>query len=160
MIRFYGQFIHPRSPTRAKLSIHLVAQAESDVSTKQVTELVKTLSLDGETGRQAATDLQARLTSAHRDEMQELEELRLYLLRDLQVAEDKIDAAVDAWTTLSKDHRANGVDAKVDPDEISLNGTTPVEIKDVRDFKASLAVTAGPRPIRDLSEYEDVDAKL
>lgn len=33
-------------------------------------------------------------------------------------------------------------------------------IEDVRDYKSRLAVTAGPRPMRDLSEFEDIDAKL
>ena len=32
VIQFFDKFIHPKSPARAKLSIHLVAQAQSDVS--------------------------------------------------------------------------------------------------------------------------------
>jgi len=159
MVAFFDKYIHPRSPTRAKLSIHLVAQAKSDVSTRQISELIKTLDLEEEPARQAATDLQARLTLAHHDEQQELDELRTYLLKDLRVAENKIDAAVDAWKVLSKDHRSNGLAASPGEDEIS-NGTIPVPIKDVRDFKCSLSVTAGPRPATDLSKYEDLDSKL
>lgn len=48
--------------------------------------------------------------------------------------------------------------------DVSANGNTPIdeatEIKDVCALKASLAVTPGARPVRDLSEYEDTDAKL
>lgn len=33
-------------------------------------------------------------------------------------------------------------------------------IEDVRDYKSRLAVTAGPQPMKDLSEFEDIDAKL
>lgn len=41
-------------------------------------------------------------------------------------------------------------------------GTTQeaVVIEDVRDFKARLNVSAGARPVKDLSEFEDLDAKL
>jgi insulysin len=159
MVEFFNHYIHPRSPARAKLAIHLVAQAKSDVSTKQISELVKTLDLDDEAARQAATDLQARLTLAHHDEVQEQEELRTYLLKELLVAENKIEGAVDAWKKLSKDHRSNGDVSPPSEEEVS-NGTTPVPIEDVRDFKCSLSVTPGPRPARDLGEYEDLDSKL
>ncbi len=160
MIEFYDRYISPSSLARAKLSIHLVAQAKSDVSTGQISELVKALSLDDEAARQAATDLQARLTAAHHDETEELDGLSTYLLKDLKVAEDKIDAAVDTWKKLSKDHRSNGVVGDLVKDAPSLNGTQPVVIDDVRDFKSSLPVTAGPRPMRDLSTYEDLESKL
>lgn len=40
------------------------------------------------------------------------------------------------------------------------NGVEAVEIKDVRHFKASLAVTPGPLPVKDISEFEDLEAKL
>lgn len=33
-------------------------------------------------------------------------------------------------------------------------------IDDVRDYKSRLPVTAGPQPMKDLSEFEDIDAKL
>lgn len=40
------------------------------------------------------------------------------------------------------------------------NGTTPVLITSVRDYKARLAATAGARPAHDLSEFEELDSKL
>lgn len=40
------------------------------------------------------------------------------------------------------------------------NGTTPVLITDVREFKSRLQVSAGPQPVRHLSEFEELDAKL
>jgi insulysin len=33
-------------------------------------------------------------------------------------------------------------------------------IEDVREYKSRLAVTPGPQPMKDLSEFEDIDAKL
>jgi len=160
MIKYYDHYINPRSPARAKLSVQLFAKAKSDVSTGQISELIKTLNVGDEASRQAATDLQARLTAAHHDEEQEVESLTTYLLKDLKVAEDKIDAAVAAWTKISKEHRTNGDNTDVGVVAASLNGIEPVLIEDVRDFKSSLPVTAGPQPTRDLSEYEDLDAKL
>lgn len=47
-----------------------------------------------------------------------------------------------------------------------VNGTAekgpspPVKITDVRDFKAGLQVSRGPRAVKDLSEFEDMESKL
>ena len=38
--------------------------------------------------------------------------------------------------------------------------STAVEITDVRVFKANLPASSGARPVKDVSEYEDTDAKL
>lgn len=43
---------------------------------------------------------------------------------------------------------------------VPSNGTVPVVIKDVRDFKAGLVASAGARPVKDLSEFEEIDSKL
>ncbi|KAG9246960.1 Metalloenzyme, LuxS/M16 peptidase-like protein [Calycina marina] len=40
------------------------------------------------------------------------------------------------------------------------NGTTPIVIKDVREFKTQLAVTRGPQAVKHISEFEELDAKL
>jgi insulysin len=129
------------------------------VSTRQISELVAALDLDDDRAALAATDLQARLSAAHHDEAKEMEKLEQYLLHDLKVTESKIDAAVEAWKKLhDQDAGPNGVvkDAPLP----SSNGSTPIIIDDVRDYKASLAVSAGARPVKDLSEYEDLGSKL
>ena len=69
-------------------------------------------------------------------------------------------------TTLAKDdvngdantngHVSNG-DDKVNADKEKKK---PVLIEDVRAWKASLSVSQGPRMVKDLSEFEDVEAKL
>ncbi|KAL1868234.1 hypothetical protein VTK73DRAFT_3761 [Phialemonium thermophilum] len=162
MIEFFKRYIDPKSPSRSKLAVYLVAQAKSDVSTKQITELVRTLELDAEASAQAATDLQARLSAAGHDEAKEIEGLRTYLLRDLQVAEDKVDAAVESWRKLHPQtvgQKAEGTEDR-GPPAAALNGTTPVVIRDVRSYKAGLLVSAGAKPAKDLSAYEDFDPKL
>lgn len=43
---------------------------------------------------------------------------------------------------------------------VPTNDTKPFIITEVRDFKARLEASAGARPARELSEFEDSDAKL
>ncbi|KAK6079970.1 peptidase M16 inactive domain-containing protein [Seiridium cupressi] len=40
------------------------------------------------------------------------------------------------------------------------NGTEPLVIEDVRDYKCRLVASAGARPIKELSEFEDLESKL
>jgi insulysin len=169
LIGFFKRFIDPTSAERAKLVVHLVAQAKSDVSTKQISELVKALDLEStETAQKAATDLQARLSAAGHDEDKEIEGLRDYLLHELKVVESKIDVAVEAWRKIHNTENGSASNGNGNangglPEEAETalsNGTVPVIVEDVRTFKAGLLATAGAKPARDLSEYEEMDAKL
>ncbi|KAJ9129638.1 hypothetical protein NKR23_g12493, partial [Pleurostoma richardsiae] len=118
---------------------------------KQISELVKTLDISADRASQAATDLQMRLSAAGYDEDREIKGLRNYLLYELDVAESKIDAAVEVWQALLKEKRA--VELDQDQQQPSLNGSKRVLIRNVRDFKAGLAATAGARPAKGLSEF-------
>lgn len=44
--------------------------------------------------------------------------------------------------------------------ELKENGEKTVLIEDVRAWKASLSASQGPRMVKDLSEFEDFEAKL
>lgn len=159
MLEFFNKQIKPSSPERAKLSVWMIAQATSDVSTKQISELVKTLELNSsERESKAATDLQARLSAAGHDEAKEIEGLKEYLLHDLKVAEDKIQTAAESWKNISS--KVNGHVGHQEENPPSLNGTEITFVEDVRDFKTSLPVSAGPRPVRDLADYEELEPKL
>jgi insulysin len=163
MISFYEQYVAPRSKKRAKLSVYLVAQAQSDVSTTQISALVKTLDLPSDLAAQAATDLQARLSAADHEQDKEIAGLREYLLHDLKVAEDKIEAAEKAWSQVSRSSNAangaliNGTRIRT---ELTDGGLRPTFIKDVRTFKSGLQATAGALPVRNISEYEELEPKL
>ncbi|KAK3902491.1 Metalloenzyme, LuxS/M16 peptidase-like protein [Staphylotrichum tortipilum] len=160
MIAFFNHYIHPSSPSRAKLAVYLEAQAKSDVSTKEISELIKTLDLDASTAARAAAALQARLTAAGHDVDKEIEGLREYLLHDLKVAEGRIETVAEAWRKIHAEHGpGNGV-VKEGGEPPSANGTRPVLVEDVRAFRASLPASGGASPVRDLSEYEDLGAKL
>ena len=51
-------------------------------------------------------------------------------------------------------------DGEVVSAEIQGNGTVPFIITDVREFKSKLQVSAGPQPVKHISEFEELDAKL
>jgi insulysin len=40
------------------------------------------------------------------------------------------------------------------------NGTIPYIITDVREFKSLMQVSAGPQPVKHISEFEELDSKL
>ncbi|KAK4156700.1 ubiquitin carboxyl-terminal hydrolase [Chaetomidium leptoderma] len=149
MIEFFNEYIHPSSPSRAKLAVYLEAQAKSDVSTKEITELIKTLELDATASAKAATDLQARLSAADHDVEKELAGLRGYLFHDLKVTEGKMDVAAEAWKKIHAEH-GPGNEVVKDAEPPSANGTTPVFIDDVRSFRASLPASNGACPLKDL----------
>ncbi|KAK3987921.1 ubiquitin carboxyl-terminal hydrolase [Cladorrhinum sp. PSN332] len=150
LIDFFNHFLKPSSPSRAKLAIYLDAQAKSDVTTKQISDLIKTLSLSEDAGAQAATDLQSKLSAAGHDEEEEVRALKEYLLHSLNVAEPKIEPALAAWRKLHAEH-GPGSGVVKDSDPPSSNGATPVYITDVHAFKAGLATTKGPCPEKDLN---------
>ncbi|KAH8805629.1 Metalloenzyme, LuxS/M16 peptidase-like protein [Xylogone sp. PMI_703] len=70
-----------------------------------------------------------------------------------------IEKALDAME--HKERRASDLEIEASGDtQVSPNGTKPYVITDVRDFKMKMQVSAGPQPVRDVSEFEDLDPKL
>ncbi len=105
MIEFFTHYIHPSSPARSKIAVHLNAQTPPTVGVAAVVEKgVKALGLN----------------------------------------------------KLSKDEE--------DGEAVSVksegNGTTPYVIRDVREFKSMMQVSAGPQPVKHISEFEELDSKL
>ncbi|TVY81559.1 putative zinc protease, partial [Lachnellula suecica] len=60
---------------------------------------------------------------------------------------------------LNKDKK-DAEDGEVVPVKTEGNGTTPYIITDVREFKSKLQVSAGPQPVKHISSFEELDAKL
>lgn len=44
--------------------------------------------------------------------------------------------------------------------KVEGNGTTPFIITDVREYKSKLQISAGPQPVKHISEFEELDSKL
>ncbi|KAM0526284.1 hypothetical protein ACHAPS_004017 [Verticillium nonalfalfae] len=149
MVEFYRTFVKPGSATRAKVSVHLVAQSSAE-SDEKMTELLQKLSLD----KTAETKVKAALL---RPEMRnDTENLKLYLQSELQLPEEKVSTVIAAAHDPKTGPKVNGVKEE---DKASVD-TKPQIITDVRAHRARLQATSGAQAGKDLSEYLDLDAKL
>jgi insulysin len=106
MIEFFNHYIHPSSPSRSKLAIHLNAQSLPPTSS----------------------------------------------------ASAALENGIEALG-LNSDKKDEG-NVEVLHGETVGNGTTPYVITDVRKFKSMLQVSAGPQPVKHISEFEEFDSKL
>jgi insulysin len=60
----------------------------------------------------------------------------------------------------STENKTTNGDAPTENATAKAEGKEPYLIENVREFKSILAITPGPRPVRELSEFEDLDSKL
>lgn len=133
MQEFYKAYVSPSSSSRARISIHLHASGAGEVKTK-VNELLA----------------RAGLEKVPSEKLQSLDILEKYLRGEYGLAEDKITSIIAEATEC-------GLKAGASPDGSAISAT---EIIDIRRFKSGLLASPGARPVKDLSEYEDIDAKL
>jgi insulysin len=184
MTEFYNAFISPSSPTRSKLSIHLVAQGTAtgtaDSSTLSSSEKSEKFLLgveqflnssgvevDSETLKTrlaevdvASGDMDAIVTAFHQ-----------YLTIDMKIdasraKEIQEQAVLLLGTTLpslgievlpSKEKRDMLTDGK--ETDVSQKKESVI-IENVHEFKAKMAVSAGAFPVKHLSEFEETEPKL
>ena len=181
LIEFYRQFIDPQSPTRGKLSVHMNAQGGAQPaatsSQERKSQLILGLAKQLETAGIAvdASRLEtafAKVDVSTGDKAQILSALIAFFVKDLSLPEEQAKPVLEqADRNLGFQLKHLGFESSADHNvENSVettpqtNGTTkpkPVTyITNVPEFKARLAVSAGPHPVTDLSEFEDFDAKL
>lgn len=180
LVGFFNRYIHPTSPTRAKLSVHLIAQAtpkalagdisESEQRSKLTSLLIKYLTTMG-IGVDAEK-LSQRLETidvAGGDQQGILKCISSYLNDDAQTPSDQSAEIVEEAEKLmgtvlpslgiEVQPQADGVDGSEDlPEAPHIKATTYIE--NVHDYKAALSVSAGPRPVTDLIEFEEIEPKL
>ncbi|KAJ8107438.1 hypothetical protein ONZ43_g6733 [Nemania bipapillata] len=139
---------------------------ESHKRSVVVKRLEKLKNLDQETGRHWAQisneyyDFEAaQHDAAHVEKLTKAEMIDFY--------KTFIDPSSPSRAKLVVQLIAQGASSKTEVDakkeEVTppiSNGTKPVLITSVRDFKARMAATAGPRAVHDLSEFEELDSKL
>jgi insulysin len=167
---FFGQYIDPESPNRAKLSIHLEAQASS-------TPPPETSSAEQ---KEQATGLIGQILSSLGVELEEIKLKQSFEKVDLtdvqgivHATEEYIGSSLSAEKT--KEILAQMKEAvpqlqmalKIKPAEATTNGagmaaqtSTPVVIKDVHQWKAGLQVSKGPVAVVDIRQFEDLESKL
>jgi insulysin len=151
MVEFYSHYISTTSKARAKLVVQLHAQASKE-SDEKISELLKGLKLDDDMSQK----VKAALSSPEKRE--KVEVMKSHLLKELKLSADKANAVADTVQQLKIKPKVNGTSNG--DTHSGGNGTTPILITDVRDFKASLVASSGARPVKCLSEFEEIDAKL
>lgn len=170
LIAFYRQYIDPASKTRAKLAIHLNAQSGAHAettSTDKRSRLVEVVEKQLDAAGFAVD--QSTLSSAFQEldvEVADQSQI-LYIVKTFLTTELNLTSAQIA-PVLEKLERDLGLQLKqlgLEPGSSSesANDAPASEatiITDVPAFKARLAVSSGPVPVSDLSEFEDFDAKL
>lgn len=131
MISFFDEFVDPSSPSRAKLAVHMHALGKSKASTEATTPAIE-LAPTADVAKKMGESI-ATISTIVKDGVQQVEdELKQIGL----IGINKIGTITD------------------------VNGVDPIEIKDVRQFKSSLAVTPGAVPVKDISEFEELESKL
>jgi insulysin len=91
-----------------------------------------------------------------------------YLQKALGMAKEQIDQVSKMGEqALPSLFAGLGIGAKKKTDVAETNGNSVAKnesktiiVKDVKAFKASLPMTAAPKPVKDLEEFEDLESKL
>jgi insulysin len=171
MKEFFAHCIDPSSPHRAKLSVHLIAQAkpeEASIEDKR-TEAIAALTtiLQEEKLTPVPEKLEARLESCSTNDSV-ISAVSAHLVEDVKLEKEKLNKVLDgAKATLGL---AKVDEALKDPEVLQSgnvakkgedgSGTAPVIITDVHAFKTGLLLSTGMKPVRDLSEFVEDSSKL
>ena len=174
MQAFYSKYISPESSTRAKLSLHMIAQA-SPTEAPELTPEQKKEQLVGLLFRllnSRGLDLdhdQFKQDFSEVDVSKGDEEVILSTIRD-SIADKlpaKESAAILEETMNNLETLLIGLKIRAPVQEKEVNGThvakkvsTPIVIEDVDAWKASVTLSEGPRPVIDLSQFEELEPKL
>ena len=154
IIEFFNKHLNPVSKARSKLSIHLLASGGLGPDEK-----IDSLAVDLGLGEADAHILKAGLVEARR--RPGLKGLKNLLARELpSLTSLQLRKILEVGHETASVH-VNGTSKDDDATVCaSTERVHPVFIGDVRLYKAGLMVSAGARPVKDLSEFEEIDAKL
>ena len=177
MIDFFKHYIHPTSPHRAKLSVHMIAHmspkalAGSMSTTEQkekvldiIAKLLTSLGTNVEAGKLIARFKAVDIAGG--DQPGIVQGTRAYLEHDARVSTDQCNQVIEQiqqvlptiLPSLGIEIKTTTEDVKDLPPAPPMKPTTYIE--NVQEFKAGLKVSAGPWPVTDLSEFEDTEPKL
>lgn len=180
MVDFFKHYIHPTSPSRAKLSIHMIAQSSPKVMASNLSpteQKEKVISTIGKflTAMGVSVDMGtmnkylASVDIAGGDQAGIIEAVATFLQEDVGLSEDDTNEVLEQGQQLlgtvlpglgiEVKQSVDGVDGVQElPEAPPVKKTTYIE--NVRDYKAGLQLTAGRRPVVDLSEFEEPEPKL
>ena len=177
LVDFFEYYIHPTSPARAKLSIHMIAQSSPKVVGGNISSVEQKEKVVGlvwkyltSFGVQVDADqLNQRFENvdvAGGDQVSIVEAISTYLASDGALPADKQKEIIDqAKQLLGTVLPSLGIEVTpvIDgtsnfPEAPPVKATTYIE--NVHEYKARLEASAGARPVTDLSEFEDTEPKL
>lgn len=189
VLDFYNKYFLPGSPHRSKFSVHLIAQASpEDIAAKmnpseQREKLAEEIDTVLQQMLQGAPPMDRAGLVAEFEKVDIstgdiptiLNALGAYLAANGMPEEVLETVHAQGVQFLPQLLPAAGIVAPV-PEVTTTNGVNGhaetngaanglkqnklVKVEDVRAFKASLPLTAGPRPVADLSEFEELEPKL
>lgn len=168
MVEFYNHYISTSSPQRSKLSVHLQAQAKAkepsidEKKTAAAAALKIILAEHKITPNEEA--FQKRIADASSNE-EISKAVAGHLTEDLEVEKDVstkvLDEAKAALGVADSGLPAapKPLDAAADVKSV-VDASHPVLIENVHAWKASMQVSTGVRPVRNLEEFVEVAEKL
>ncbi|MCJ1394478.1 Insulinase (Peptidase M16) [Xylographa bjoerkii] len=177
LIVFFEHYIHPTAAYRAKLSVHMVAQTSpkqvaGNITPTEQKEKVLGLLTKYMTSLGVGVD-EDKLAShfsdidvAAGDQSAMISAVARYLTEDAQVPEEHSQQIIEQGHQLMSTILPSlGIEVQPLTDGAEdLPPVPPVKdttfIENVHDYKAGLEATAGPRPLMDLSEFEESEPKL
>lgn len=174
---FYAHYFSVSSPHRAKISVHLIAQAKpkqpsADEQEQQTLATFASLlaaegiTPDSEKLQSLTSSLESALDSPAKDKTAAyLDALFKHLTADdMDLPKEKVNKILDdaraALGVAEVEEKLANPNVLEDASMECQLGTGPVIIEDVRAFKAGLRLSKGLKPVKDLSEYMDEGAKL
>ena len=176
MVDFFDYYISPSSPHRAKVSVHLRAQATpaevapslspEEQREKVLSLLTKNLNAAGVgADREQLAERFAAVDVAGGDQNGMLAALQTYLAEDAGVSEEQITTVLaDTEQVMGTVLPGLGIEVH-EVDKEGEFGKAPemkptTFITDATAYKAGLKTGPAPRPREDLSTYEDLEPKL
>lgn len=169
IMQFYDQYIDPESSTRRKVSIHLEAQASSDVPEASpaeqkdqfiglVGQVLGSLGVDVDEARLKKDFGQVELT----DQSSISEAIKCYIGSSMAPSktEEVLAQIKEAIPQIQVAVKIMPVDPPSNTVEVAAKIPTPVIIKDAYQWRAGLEITKGPIAVEDLGAFEDLESKL
>lgn len=167
--QFYAHYISPESATRAKLSVHLEAQASStppEIAPEE--QKAQMVGLIGQVLGSLGVDVQEASLKKQFESVETSDDknivaaIKEYIGDSLpapkleEVLEQMKEAIVQVQVAL----KLKPVVTETDGAEVAAQIPAPVIIKDAYQWKADLQVSKGPVAVADIRDFEDLESKL
>lgn len=142
MQEFYKQYFSPASKQRTRVSVHLHARGAGELDLK-IIELLQKMNLN----------------DVPTEKRQNLELLESHLKTQSGLSEEDVTKILaEAKETGLKQSPTTEEEAAVTADLTAVEDA--VEVTDISRYRSSMPASAGPTPAKDLSEFEENEAKL